>query len=224
MHVGVDEAGRGPVIGPLVVAAVAVEDQRELVELGVKDSKALRPQRRERLAEVIRERYPHSLVVVEAEEIDDLRRVMTMNQLEVKLFSRALQLLLEGLVGEHYVYIDAADTMEGRFGDEVAEDLMRKLWQAPPVKSIVAEHRADSRYPVVSAASVVAKVERDRRIRELAEEIGEFGSGYPSDKRTIEFLKRYLKEHGKLPPGVRRSWRTVRRLLSSEKQSSLEGW
>ena len=224
MHIGVDEAGRGPVMGPMVVAAVAVHDQGELESLGVRDSKKLTPQRREELSEIIKRRYPHSVLVVEAEEIDDLRAVMTMNRLETKLFAKVIQMVMEGVEGEHELYLDAADTVEGRFGEMVVEELTKMLWRKPPLKNVVAEHGADNRYPVVSAASIIAKVERDRRIKILAEKIGDFGSGYPSDKRTIRFLKEYYEKHGVLPPGVRRTWRTIRHLIKERSQSTLEGF
>ncbi|MEG3055876.1 MAG: hypothetical protein RQM90_07250 [Methanoculleus sp.] len=77
---------------------------------------------------------------------------------------------------------------------------------------VIAEHRADARHKIVGAASVVAKVARDRAIRYLDEEYGGIGSGYPSDPVTIEFLRRYIRDYGRPPPCARWSWKTVANL------------
>ena len=89
---------------------------------------------------------------------------------------------------------------------------------------IVSEHHADITYPVVSAASIVAKVTRDREITKLAKKFGEIGSGYPSDPITIAYLSSYIDEHRLPPPIARKSWKTVTMMLTEKSQSSLSAF
>lgn len=209
MSCGVDEAGRGPVIGPMVVAGVCAS-RDALIRLGVKDSKKLSPKRREKLAKEIREVASQIVVlVVEPEEIDALRREMSLNEIEVELFARIISKMKDRVI-----YVDAADVDEERFAREIVARVEKDV-------EIISKHRADSLFPEVSAASIIAKVERDRRIEELKKEIGDFGSGYPADERTKEYLKEYFKKHGDLPPHVRRSWKSARRFLNKKGQSNL---
>lgn len=207
---GVDEAGRGPVIGPMVVGAVAVPpgDIGLLRALGIRDSKKLTPRRREVLAKEIKNRWLHALVVVPAEEIDRLREKKGLNEIEAEFFSQAIE-KIAGQVPVEKVYVDAADTRESFFGREISRIVnMEKL-------AVVSEHRADEIYPVVSAASIIAKVERDRIVREIERDLGvSVGSGYPADPRTREFLKKWVFTHGTLPPHTRRSWDTVKKILA----------
>ena len=86
------------------------------------------------------------------------------------------------------------------------------------VENVVAEHKADEKYPIVSAASIIAKVTRDGIIESYKEEYGEIGSGYPSDPKTINFLKRYVEEFGELPKIARKSWKTSKRILEENKK------
>ncbi|WP_175058967.1 ribonuclease HII [Thermococcus sp. 2319x1] len=200
---GIDEAGRGPVIGPLVIAAVVVDESRmqELEALGVKDSKKLTPRRREELFEEILGMVDDYVILqISPEEIDS--RDGTMNELEIENFVRALNSLK---VKPDVLYIDAADVKEKRFGDIIGE----RLSFSP---KIIAEHKADSKYIPVAAASILAKVTRDRAIEKLKEVYGEIGSGYPSDPITRRFLEEYYKAHGEFPPIVRKSWETLRKI------------
>ncbi len=213
MLCGADEAGRGPVIGPMVVAAVKVESEDFLKEIGVRDSKKCTPQRRERLAEIIREKCEHEMIIVSPEEIDRMREEMTLNELEVEVFARVLnRLCTDGCE----IYLDAADVNEERFGDEIRRKLAIK-----PGK-IVAKHGGDDIYPVVSAASILAKVTRDAEIERIKKELGEIGSGYPADPVTKEFLRKWVEEHGDLPPYTRRSWKTAKKALESAKMKTLD--
>ena len=100
-------------------------------------------------------------------------------------------------------------------------DLADILGQLSYKPKIISEHYADSTYPIVSAASILAKVERDRRVQELRSQYGEFGSGYSTDERTIKFLEDYYKENRRFPPIVRRSWETLRNIVSRIEQSKL---
>ena len=200
---GIDEAGRGPVIGPMVIAAVVVDERNvsKLEELGVKDSKKLTPKRRERLFdEIIALLEDYVILELWPEEIDS--RQGTLNEFEVENFVKALNSLK---VRPDVIYIDAADVKEARFG----EDIRKRLdFEA----KIIAEHKADDKFVPVSAASIIAKVTRDRAIEKLKERYGEIGSGYPSDPRTRTFLEEYYREHGEFPPIVRRSWKTLKKI------------
>jgi|Deesub1362B_J571_1020462.scaffolds.fasta_scaffold12096_3 ribonuclease HII len=207
---GVDEAGRGPVIGPMVIAGVSAP-LSALLEIGVRDSKKLTPARRRAMRAQI-ESVAEKIVVkvLQPWEIDGMRERMTMNEIEVVVFAEVVDEL-----GCEEVYVDSADTVEERFGREIEALLSRKV-------RVVAEHRADERYPAVSAASIIAKLVRDELIEGIKREIGDFGSGYPADPRTVEFLRRYCREHGELPRYVRRSWETAKRILGTQGQRSLD--
>ena len=209
---GIDEAGRGPVIGPLVIAAVVVDEGniQKLENLGVKDSKKLSPGRRESLFnEIINVLDDYVIIELWPKEIDG--RGGTMNEFEVENFVKALNSLK---VKPDVLYIDAADVKEERFGELIRE----KLDFSP---EIVAEHRADDKYLPVSAASILAKVTRDRAVEKLKEVYGEIGSGYPSDPRTRAFLEDYYRKHGSFPPIVRKSWKTLKKIEEKLKPEQL---
>jgi ribonuclease HII len=197
---GVDEAGRGPVIGPLVVAGVAVDDIVALRNLGVKDSKKLSPAQRERLApEIKRLAVDWKIRAKSAAELDRLMEKQTLNEIEVDMYAEIISLLKPT-----HAYVDAVDVDEKRF----AADLMRRI---PAGIAVVAEHKADATYPHVGAASILAKVLRDTEVQKISKELGgNMGSGYPSDEVTIAFIERFVKDHGRLPPHVRRQWKTAK--------------
>ncbi|MBA3045111.1 MAG: ribonuclease HII [Candidatus Thermoplasmatota archaeon] len=200
---GVDEAGRGPVMGPIVVAGVLVDDDTELMRIGVRDSKRLTPARREQLVKEVMAVSRYEIVTASADDIDVLRQSMTMNVMESKLFATVIEKL-----GGKIAYVDAADTNEEVFAKYISNELGGKV-------KIISKHGADDLYPVVSAASIVAKTRRDAMIEEIKEELGQdIGSGYPSDPKTINFLKSWYTEHGEMPPHTRRSWKTVDRIIS----------
>ena len=212
MICGIDEAGRGPVVGPMVVAGVKVNDDGKLIEIGVKDSKRLSASTREELEEVIKDCTEFTLRVVSAEDIDSLRSSMTLNELEADLFANVVN---ELCVDSDTCYLDSASTDENNFADMVK----RKTSVQP---SILSEHGADDEYPVVSAASILAKVERDRKVEEICGELGEdIGSGYPSDAKTRDFLRKWISEKGSLPPYTRESWETCRELMNKFLNRSL---
>ena len=215
--VGVDEAGRGPVIGPLVVAAMAVPadgGEARLREMGVRDSKKLRPARRESLAKDL-VNYPSQVIEVPASDIDALRSTASLNVIEGRIFASAALGVIAQLGGTARVavYLDAADTSEATF-----ERYFRGAIAGTPgeasVVAVVSRHEADDIFPVVSAASVLAKTRREEAVARIKEELGEdFGSGYPADERTITFLEKWITEKGVLPPHTRESWRTAQRLV-----------
>ncbi|RLF46739.1 MAG: ribonuclease HII [Thermoplasmata archaeon] len=216
MICGIDEAGRGPVIGPMVVAAVWIDKKEEwkLLEAKVRDSKKLIKQRREKLAEYIKKNFYHEYVVVDASDIDNLRKTMTMNQLEAYIFAK-----LANKREASIYYIDAASNNEEEFKKTIQELIKHDC-------QIICEHGADDKYAVVSAASIIAKVERDERIKKIAEELEAklglpLGSGYPSDERTITFIKEWIRKFNDLPPHTRKSWKTIKNIENEMKQSKL---
>jgi len=210
-EIGVDEAGKGPVIGSMFVAGVLNFDGLE--EMGVRDSKRLSPSRREYLANLIEEATEVHVVEMTASEIDEGRKRHTLNEIMVELFSAVIM---------HFqpdrAFVDAADVKPERFAANLRSNYEIERGEGEKEIELISESKADERYPVVSAASIVAKVHRDRSVRQLEAEIGvEIGSGYPADPKTIQFLKALLKEkeQGDIPAYVRRSWKTVERNLSS---------
>ena len=204
MLCGVDEAGRGPVIGPLVVCGVACETDVPLRQLNVRDSKKLSAERREALSPEILKVCRAEVVVVSAEDIDAMRKEMSLNDFEARLFAQVIEKLHPGIA-----YVDSADVDEHAF----KKAILRAL---PFEVDLVSKHGADDLFPVVSAASIVAKVHRDAAIRKIEGEFGQkIGSGYSHDAETITFLERWIREKGGLPPHTRASWDTARRLLSA---------
>jgi ribonuclease HII len=204
---GVDDAGRGSVIGPLVIAGVSFEedDLPKLVDIGVKDSKLLSPQKREIFAKQIRKLALNCHVVfLSPVEIDRVvengKRLHRLNRFEAQSMARVITILKPDIV-----YVDASDVLADRFGEHIAENLDFTL-------KIVSEHKADKKYPVVSAASIIAKVERDLAISYLQKKHGKLGCGYPSDSNTINFLGDWIRKFGSYPDFVRKSWKTSKRV------------
>ncbi|HPS91540.1 MAG TPA: ribonuclease HII [Methanothrix sp.] len=204
---GADEAGKGPVVGSMFVAGLVIEEDRlfDLAGFGVRDSKLLTPARREILAKKISGIAADQYILeVKAQVIDDLRLVMTMNEIMVRSFST----VVANLHADRGM-LDAADVNAQRFADRV---------KAASKTSMIlqAEHKADQRHHVVSAASILAKVRRDASMRELEESMHcKIGSGYPHDQDTINFLTEWVKEKRALPPCARQSWATAQRIKAS---------
>jgi ribonuclease HII len=213
---GVDDAGRGPVIGPLVIAGIVIEEEKidDLRRLGVKDSKMLLASARTRLSKEIPGIVDdYHVVELPARELDRIvnraPKFQRLNLLEAKAMAQVIDKLKPDIA-----YVDSSDTRPERFKNNISDSLSF----AP---RIVSEHRADINYPVVSAASIMAKVQRDSRIEEIKKEYGEIGSGYAHDPATAKFLRDYYSEHGDFPPIVRRSWKTLRNIVADLAQTSL---
>ena len=196
---GIDEAGRGSVLGPLVVCGVAIEEERlkYLERLKLKDSKKVSPKRRIVLSRKIRKIAECHPVHISASDIDLLRsKDINLNEIE--------KIAIRQIIGDcnpDISYIDCIDVKPERFTNEI-EKFQNNM-------KVVAEHGADDTYPIVSAAYIVAKVDRDLEISNIKKEFGDFGSGYPSDPKTISYLKN--KSYKDLPYFVRRSWATIER-------------
>jgi ribonuclease HII len=209
---GVDDAGRGPIIGPLVIAGVLLDEKEldKLTALGVKDSKLLSPKRREHLAvEIRRIATKYCSERLSPEQIDKVvetgRKLHRLNRLEADVMAKVINTLRPDVA-----YVDASDVLADRFKAHIIEKLVFQV-------EIVSEHKADAKYPIVSAASIIAKVERDRAVQELVDKYGDMGSGYVTDPKTIAFLKRWLVVHGSYPRFVRKSWKPAKELRSAAK-------
>jgi ribonuclease HII len=213
---GVDEAGRGCFIGPLVVTGVSFEEEAipKLVAMGVKDSKKLTAAKRESLAPRIEElavgvRYfelqPRSIDTVVTRAV----KLKKLNYLEATAMANVIRSL-----APDEAYVDASDVDDERYG----ETILRLLRVKP---RMICEHKADFNYPVVSAASILAKVRRDARIAALREEYGDFNSGYPSDEKAILWLRKWYAEHRSFPPVVRESWGPVKKMRLDASQTRL---
>ena len=215
-----DEAGRGPMIGPMVICGILVDPNRlhELVEIGAKDSKALTHRRRLQLKPLI-EKITMKVEVrtVSALDIDHLRKRTTLNEIEVSEFASIVKAL-----NPREVYLDAADVKADRFGNKIG----KLSGIATKGAKIVSEHKADAKYPIVSAASIIAKVERDLTIERYHQKYGDFGSGYPNDPKTIKFVRALIRNGKKFPPIIRNSWESVRKIVDEEstKQTRLESF
>ncbi len=208
MHVGVDEAGKGPVVGSMFAAAVRA-DPAALPD-DITDSKQLSQPRREELATTIRT-VSDSVAVAEVsvDRIDDPET--NMNELTVTAQAEALsQIAVDGDAG----YLDAGDTNAVRFERRVGENV-------PQDVELRAEHRADETYRIVGAASIIAKVAREAHVQALAAQYGEIGSGYPSDETTRQFLHEFVNSYGELPSCARASWQTSKDILAAQDQLSL---
>ncbi len=207
MFCGIDEAGRGPVLGPLVIAGLACDDKglNTLSMLCKKDSKRTPPAERERLHGVLTADYSYNVIKIPPLELDLAReRGVSLNVLEGMKFGEILEALKP-----HKAFLDCADVEPKNFRSAVLKTLVHEC-------ELVIEHKADERYPIVAAASIIAKVERDREIIRLRNEFGDMGSGYASDPKTISFLERWYRENGRLPPFARRTWKTALRAKNAK--------
>jgi ribonuclease HII len=206
---GVDEAGKGSVLGPMVIAAVGISSDDILKEIRVRDSKLLSAKERERLYKIIKKKCQVATVRLDAQQIDILRRDMTLNEAVARAHAQVIVKL-----SPDCAYLDACDVNTFRYAEMVKNHLVLPC-------EIISEHHADGKFPVVSAASIIAKVTRDRAIATLAKKYGTIGSGYPSDPVTLGFLNSYIDEHHVPPPIARKSWKTVSAILSKKSQRRL---
>jgi ribonuclease HII len=208
MEVGVDEAGKGPVLGSMFAAAVRAP--REALPEGIDDSKRLSDERREELADRLRadERVEVGLAELTPAEID----AGNMNDLTVAAHADALSAVVrDGDAG----VCDAGDVDAERFAARVAARVDADV-------AVVAEHGADGADELVGAASVLAKSAREAHVATLREAYGEVGSGYPSDPTTRRYLREHVEATGELPSCARTSWSTCNAVLAAAEQSGLD--
>jgi len=201
---GIDDAGRGSMLGPLVIAGISLDKKnlRKLSSLGVKDSKKLSPKLREYLYKKIIETVDNYYVAkISPRSIDASVRKHCLNNLEAKYMAKVVSKL-----NPNISYVDSCDVNPIRFGREIS-----KLSDNHKIKSY---HHADSRFVVVSAASILAKVTRDRAIMKLRKDHN-LGSGYPADSKTVKFVTIFYKKNQIMPSFVRKSWKPVQRIMEN---------
>jgi ribonuclease HII len=214
---GIDDAGRGPVIGPMVLAGCLIDKGIEpgLRKLGVRDSKQLTPKRREFLAEIIKEKAEaFETVLLSPEKIDTSKEEgIKLNELEALAAAKIINKLNTGKE-KIKVVLDCPSTSIVKWSDylRMHVDNLKNL-------EIVCEHKADRNHIAVSAASILAKSQREKAMEKLRGEYGEdFGSGYPSDPKTKGFLSKNANKHKGL---FRKSWKTWQKANSDTKQKKL---
>ena len=213
---GIDEAGRGAVMGPMVIAGVSMtaKDENRLRKAGVKDSKLLTPARRENLSKLI-EKTVRDVIVIKIGpcKIDNYRKTgVNLNQIEAMKMADIANYLKPARL-----YIDSPDTNIYKF-----QRFLKRMIEHE--HEMVLEHYADQKYVSVAAASIIAKVNRDRDIDELRQKHGNIGSGYTSDATTIKWLEDWLQNNSGFPDFVRKSWITADGMLKKKLQTSLMDW
>jgi ribonuclease HII len=209
---GVDEAGRGSIIGPLVIAGVSIHKSKiiQLTEMGVRDSKTLTPKARARLfGQIMKVADSVCIRKVNPVEVDDSVLVRGLNRLEAKVMAAVIN-----TIGADEVYVDCCDVNPERYREYIRQHLKCN----PQMHSM---HHADAINVVVSAASILAKITRDEEIRYIRSRYRSIGSGYPSDDRTMRFIRRYVAKNGSAPEFARKSWKPLRLLLEQTTQCKL---
>lgn len=210
---GIDEAGRGPVIGPLVMAIAVIkkEDEFKLQTLGIKDSKLLTPNKRNELFTVIKDLCKTALVIITPAEIDQAvnSNIDNLNWLEAR---KAAELINQ--IKTDKVILDCPSSNLEAFKIYINGYVRRKT-------NLVVEHKADLNNVIVGAASIIAKVTRDEEIQKIKKELKvDFGSGYPSDPRTQSFIDKHWN-NAKTNKHMRKSWATWKQRERKGAQSSL---
>jgi len=191
-------------LGPLVISGISIDKRklRKLSSLGVKDSKKLSPKNRELLyKKIIKLVDDYYITKIPPRSIDASVKRHGLNELEAKYMAKVVSKL-----NPDTSYVDSCDVNPKRFGKEIS-----KLSDNHKIKSY---HHADSRFVIVSAASILAKVTRDRAIKKLRKN-HDLGSGYPSDLKTVKFVTRYYKTNHSLPTFVRKSWKPVQKIMNT---------
>lgn len=220
LTLGIDDAGRGPVVGPMVLAGCLLEEEaeKELKNLGVKDSKQVTPKRREILAEKIREKAEaFEIVLASPSEIDNTNHNgINLNTLEAIKAAEIINKINKGFA-KIKVIVDCPSPSITKWTDE----LKTKIENLSNLE-VHCEHKADVNHVSVSAASILAKSEREKQMAVLKEKYGkELGSGYCSDPKTCAFLETYSQTY-KQDGLFRQTWATWRVACSKAEQKKLK--
>ena len=224
IEIGIDEAGRGPVIGPLVVCSVALpkDDVKLLTEAGVKDSKDLSAKKREEIRKWFLENceqrgWSYALIPCQPSRIDLAVYDKGLNRLETELFAESINELDLNSNSEVSIICDACDVDEQRFSRRISQLITGWPWNNSVINSF---HKADENYPIVGMASILAKQARDEAIKSIEKQIGfPIGSGYPSDSKTIDAVRKMIDE--KPHDDLRWSWATVKRIWDEKYQCEM---
>jgi len=212
---GIDDAGRGPVIGPMILGGVLIykKNNKILKELGVKDSKLLTHKKRNEIKKELEKKFNYHLEITSPKEIDECSNL---NYLEAVKSAMIINKITRGIEEPIKVIIDCPSTNIKSWTTDV-----QKLIENPKNISLTCEHKADLNHPVVSAASILAKEKREEEIVKLKKEFEiDFGSGYPSDPKTVEFIQKNFQEK-KFSSIIRFSWDTVKKLTKGKEQKKL---
>ncbi|MEK6886461.1 MAG: ribonuclease HII [Nanoarchaeota archaeon] len=202
----------GPIIGPLVICGVLANEkqEQELVDLGVKDSKMLKPIQRERMFDKIKnivEKY--EIIIIEPKEIDSVVGKGKLNNLNWLEADKSAEIINK--LKPLRAILDCPTIKTEKYADYIKKKLKTKV-------DVIAENKADQTYPIVSAASILAKVTRDDLIQQIKKKYNvEFGSGYPSDPLTQLFVSKNWNKFD----FFRRSWETYKKLVSGKSQTKL---
>lgn len=213
--IGIDDAGRGPVLGPMILAGVLTESEgeRNIKNMGAVDSKLLTPKRRREIGQRIKSDYKYYIEVSSSKEIDDSSNL---NYLEAIKTAKIINKFMEDLDEKVSAVVDCPSVNIQAWSEDV-----RKLIVKSELVRLSCEHKADANHPVVSAASIVAKEKREDEIRKLKMKFGvDFGSGYPADPKTKKFVLENF-DNLKYKDSIRFSWKTVKRLVEKRKQGKL---
>ena len=209
---GIEESGRGPVIGPMVICGAMINENNldKLEKLNVRDSKVMTPKAREKMYQDLQNYVKYEVIIIPPSEIDDALEAdsLNLNKLEGNKMAEVINTL-----DPDKVIIDCPSNNIKEFVRFVKKSIKKE-------KEIIAEHKADANYRIVSAASVIAKVTRDREIEVLKKEIGiNFGSGYATDPRTVDFLQKNWDQY---PHIFRKTWESYKRIIRMQGQKNLD--
>ena len=210
---GIDDAGRGPVLGPMVLAGVLTDEKENetLKTWGAKDSKLLSPKKRKEIKENIINKYKYHVETSSPKEIDESSNL---NYLEAIKTAKIINKLTENSKEKIKVIVDCPSTNIQSWSNDV-----QQLIKRPEIISLSCEHKADYNHPIVSAASILAKEKREDEMKRLRNEAEiDFGSGYPADPKTKEFISENF-DNPKHVPIIRFSWSTVKKLLDMKGSS-----
>jgi ribonuclease HII len=208
---GIDDAGRGPVLGPMILAGILIEEPEEsgIKAMGAKDSKLLTPLKRKQIKDQLTSKFQHHTELSTPEEIDNSSNL---NYLEAIKSAKIINHLTKNLQEKVHVIIDCPSTNIQSWSNDV-----EKLLNNPKNITLSCEHKADFNHPVVSAASIIAKEKREDEIYKLKLQLKtDFGSGYPADPKTIEFIQKNFNNE-KYKHIIRFSWNTVKKLVKEKK-------
>ena len=215
---GVDEAGRGSIIGPLVVAGISIRKSKISIlrQIGVKDSKMLAPKARANLFNLIMDMADSLCInIINCTIVDNNVFLNRLNKLEAETMASVIN-----SIQADKVYIDSCDVNPCRFKDSIESHLLLSSSSSSPSSKpkLYSMHRADSLNVVVSAASIIAKIVRDKQIQEIRNTHHNIGSGYPSDWKTMLFIRGWVSKYKCAPHFARKSWSPLKKMLEEVTQ------
>jgi len=205
---GIDEAARGPVIGSLFIAGCSLEEKnlKKLKEIGVKDSKLLSIKKIHEIAKEVKKICGYEIIEIKVDEIDRALESedSNLNWLEADKVVKIVKKLKP-----NKVIVDSPSVNLEAF-KEYLDERIEKV-------DVMVSHKAE-KYEIVAAASIIAKSKREREIEKLKEKYGDFGSGYTSDSKTQEYLKKNFRKFEEI---FRKSWSSYKKLVESNKNMKL---